>query len=69
MPGRRKFVWEGVPLPGDPKNGFEPLEEFGREAEMPIIIPEHDPGRVIMVKFSREQARDIGMRLWKWGSE
>jgi hypothetical protein len=63
LPGKKKAIWGGTPLAG------EPLEEFGNEAELPIIIPDHDPGRIIIVQFTREQARDIGMTLWKWGSE
>jgi hypothetical protein len=63
MPGQKKWVWRGQPLAG------EPLEEFGDESELPIIIPDNDPGRIILVEFTKEQARKIGMSLWEWGSK
>lgn len=66
MPGQKKRTWKGSLLWGG--EGLLMAAENGRFI-IPVVIPDNDPGRVIHVEVSREAAVELGMALWKWGSE
>lgn len=64
MPGKKKAVWKGMF-----RWPFDDIEIREFRMILPVIIPSHEAGRIIAVEISREEARDIGMKLWEWGSQ